>query len=543
MSTVSSNAPGFSPEQVFESMNDHDASRLLPQGTYSLIKALQPESLSDSRRNKTLGSLLSVELAIDDPSRRSDLLSALPKTKLKELETRVGATVDELCSSRNLSSKQRRAILGFFGIATVPERPINTPESEIEIQASRGLFPHQKRAAAAVERYLYFENHRVMLHLPTGVGKTRTAMSIIASHLRSKERALVVWLANTRELLEQAAVEFEATWAAVGDRPVTCHRFWSNHEPPIADVVDGIVIAGLAKLHSYGGTRESLWALGDRTTLVVFDEAHQAVATTYGDIVRTLVTRSPRTGLLGLSATPGRTWSNPTVDEAVADLFYGNKVTIDFGEENPIARLTRDGYLATVSFSSLNVEPGLELSPEDLARLTDALDIPEYLAEALGDDEQRNLRIIQCLLELADRHDRILVFAASVANSRLLTSVCRAAGLHTDVVTGATDKLQRKQVIERFIRPDAQKRILINYGVLTTGFDAPAASAALIARPTRSLVLYSQMVGRVIRGPRAGGTKSCEVITVIDTSLPGFGDVAEAFANWEDIWTPQMLPS
>ena len=179
----------------------------------------------------------------------------------------------------------------------------------------------------------------------------------------------------------------------------------------------------------------------------------------------------------------------------------------------------------------------------DLAKLTDALDIPEYLADALGDDEQRNLRIIQCLLELANSHDRILVFAASVANSRLLASVCRAVGLHADVVTGGTDKVQRKQVIERFKSPDAQKRILINYGVLTTGFDAPAASAVLIARPTRSLVLYSQMVGRVIRGPRAGGTESCQVITVVDTSLPGFRDVAEAFANWEDIWTPQMLPS
>ena len=83
---------------------------------------------------------------------------------------------------------------------------------------------------------------------------------------------------------------------------------------------------------------------------------------------------------------------------------------------------------------------------------------------------------------------------------------------------------------------DAYSRILINFGVLTTGFDAPAASAALIARPTKSLVLYSQMVGRVIRGPLAGGTERCEVVTVVDTTLPGFGDIAEAFTNWEDVW-------
>ncbi|MEH0409495.1 hypothetical protein [Streptomyces scabiei] len=78
--------------------------------------------------------------------------------------------------------------------------------------------------------------------------------------------------------------------------------------------------------------------------------------------------------------------------------------------------------------------------------------------------------------------------------------------------------------------------VLCNFGVLTTGFDAPAASAAVIARPTKSLVLYSQMVGRVIRGPKAGGTDTCEIVTVVNPELPGFGDVAEAFTNWEDVW-------
>ncbi|MCY3568274.1 MAG: restriction endonuclease, partial [Chloroflexi bacterium] len=66
--------------------------------------------------------------------------------------------------------------------------------------------------------------------------------------------------------------------------------------------------------------------------------------------------------------------------------------------------------------------------------------------------------------------------------------------------------------------------------------DAPAVSAALIARPTKSLVLYSQMVGRAIRGPRMGGTEACEVVTVVDRNLPGFGSVAESFLNWEDVW-------
>ena len=110
---------------------------------------------------------------------------------------------------------------------------------------------------------------------------------------------------------------------------------------------------------------------------------------------------------------------------------------------------------------------------------------------------------------------------------------------NADAVTGMTNASERTRVIQRFKRSDRRKRVLVNFGVLTTGFDAPAASAALIARPTKSLVLYSQMVGRVIRGPRAGGTAHCEVVTVVDTNLPGFGDVADAFMNWEDAWSPE----
>ena len=44
------------------------------------------------------------------------------------------------------------------------------------------------------------------------------------------------------------------------------------------------------------------------------------------------------------------------------------------------------------------------------------------------------------------------------------------------------------------------------------------------------------MVGRAIRGPKAGGNERAEIVTVVDTALPGFGDVAEAFNNWEDVW-------
>ena len=535
-SPSSAELPGIRPAEICERLNDSDAERLLPDGAFQLIRTIDADRIDGPNRAESLSRILSLDLAVDDPDRRRILLNAVPTPKISELENRIGLSIDELRQVSDLEHSVRRALLGFFGVATIGEQ---IPLEAIPLRAvapTRSLFPHQKQAASQVERFLYHEDGRAMLHLPTGVGKTRTAMSIVASHLRTRSKGLVLWLAATRELLEQAAEEFEATWSAVGDRQINCLRFWSHHNPPIENVEDGIIICGLAKLHSYGKDRSQLWSLGDRTSLVVFDEAHQAVARTYQDIVETVVTRNPRTPLLGLSATPGRTWGNPEVDVAVAELFYENKVTLDFDGENPVRRLTDDGYLASVDFLLLNVESGLQLSPEDLAEVSRALDIPSSIAKRFGEDQQRNLRIVQRLLELIDEHSRVLVFAASVDNATLLASVCRGVGLKADAVTGRTNSAERERIIRRFKRQGGPKRLLMNFGVLTTGFDAPAASAALIARPTKSLVLYSQMVGRVIRGPKAGGTSQCEVVTVVDTSLPGFGDVAEAFVNWEDVW-------
>ena len=535
-STSTTGLPGIRPAEICEYLDDHDAERLLPDGAFKLISTLDAERVNGPKRAESLGQILSLDLAVDDPERRKILLNAVPKPKIGELEDRIGLSIDGLDQVGDLAQPVRRALLGFFGALTTGDRSPPMAEAVVSVAPERGLFPHQKQAASEVERFLYHEDGRAMLHLPTGVGKTRTAMSIVASHLRTRSRGLVLWLAATRELLEQAAEEFESTWSAVGDRQVDCLRYWSHHNPPIDEVTDGIAICGLAKLHSYGKERARLWNLGDRTSMVVFDEAHQAVARTYQDIVETVVTRNPRTPLLGLSATPGRTWGNPEVDIAVAELFHENKVTLNFDGEDPIKRLTDDGYLAAVDFSLLNVEPGLRLSHTDLAEILRALDIPDSMAARFGEDEQRNLRIVQRLLELTDSHPRVLVFAASVENALLLASVCRGVGLKADAVTGKTDANERERIIRQFKRPGGSDRILMNFGVLTTGFDAPAASAALIARPTKSLVLYSQMVGRVIRGPKAGGTDRCEVVTVVDTTLPGFGDVAEAFMNWEDIW-------
>lgn len=103
-------------------------------------------------------------------------------------------------------------------------------------------------------------------------------------------------------------------------------------------------------------------------------------------------------------------------------------------------------------------------------------------------------------------------------------------GIISKAITGSTDSEFIKDYIERF--KDRQIRILINYGVLTAGFDAPCTDCVLITRPTNSLIQYLQMAGRAMRGPKSGGNEKCMIYTVND-ELEEFKNMFKAFGYWD----------
>jgi superfamily II DNA or RNA helicase len=116
----------------------------------------------------------------------------------------------------------------------------------------------------------------------------------------------------------------------------------------------------------------------------------------------------------------------------------------------------------------------------------------------------------------------------------LLAEVLSVRGVRAAAISSRTDPAERRRVLEEY-KAGKNYDVLINYGVLTTGFDAPKTNVVIVARPTQSVVLYSQMIGRAMRGPRSGGNAECLVITVKD-AIPGFRSVYEGFTHWEDVW-------
>jgi len=516
--------------------------QILGGGVVGLLQALNPELARPAALRRTLAELNPPASLLLDRDTRERLLELLKTEEAEKLCEHLcipptPTPFEALASfAPRAGSKGAVLLLSFFGLF-LPESPEPEPAHPTTVSGGYELFDHQRTAVRSAVNMVRNHPHRVLIHMPTGAGKTRTAISLLSDHLRQTEPTFVLWLAASEELCDQAATEFSSAWSRIGNRKLPLLRWWGS-DPLSTDIpADGIAIAGLAKVYSRGVNDLPWWAkLGDRTSLVVFDEAHQAIAPTYRHVVETLIARSPNLHLIGLSATPGRTWNDVDADKELASFFGQKKVTLTVpGFDNPVDYLIDEGYLARPAFRSIEYK-GAALTEGERNRLASSLDIPRDLLKRIADDYLRNLAIANEVRDLARRHKRILVFSATVEHAEILAVVLRAIGVETRAVTASTPSLQRSQAINWYRQVSDETRVLSNFGVLTTGFDAPMTSAALIARPTKSLVLYSQMVGRATRGPLAGGNRDAEIVTVVDTTLPGFRSLTEAFSNWEDVW-------
>ena len=535
-------APGLAFSALLKNAKPALLRELIDPSIFDTLQGLDPELASDQRLGELATRLVDASETLHDLQLREKIVRMLPLPKARELGKKLGASMD-----RDLYNDLNRIVadedvlpdlFSFFGIVEDQRAPEDRQPDIGQVKASYALFDHQRKAGDKVMRILSSDPRKVVLHMPTGAGKTRTAMHIIASYLKRNEPTVVCWLAQNAELLEQAAEEFNSAWHSLGNRNLSLIRFWGNRSPDLVNTTDGLIVAGLGKMAAFDKRDPAtLLKLADRVTLTIIDEAHQAIAPTYAAILTALHTKRPRNALLGLTATPGRSWSDIQEDQELSDYFGASKVTLEVeGYNDPVSFLIEEQYLAKPIFRTLNSNAGLELTDDDISNLSSAIDVPETLLNKLGGDTQRNLKVISAIEDLVTRHKRILVFAPSVQNARMLTAIVSLRGHEAFVVTGTTNKSERERIIRRFRNSTDQTMILINYGVLTTGFDAPTTSAAIIVRPTRSLVLYSQMVGRATRGVKAGGNAEAEIITIVDPHLPGFGSIAEAFKNWEDVW-------
>lgn len=394
------------------------------------------------------------------------------------------------------------------------------------------LKSYQNRVYSEAMDMLAKNNARVVLNMPTGTGKTRTCMEIVSAYLCENPTKSVVWLADKVELIDQACLEFHDTWEYLGNRIVPIRR-WVR-DSPIGDEGSSEFICA---------TFQTLLSRGDGLTnvnigLVVIDEAHMAIAEKWKEkMERTVIQMRNSTRVIGLTATPQRTAAGES--EKLVEWFQNNRLTIkEQGSTNLMDWLEQHLYLSLANVDTITAEVEIELSPRE-RKILDEVDgdyTPSFLKK-LATKVKFNSAITHKLKQLIDEDPKrkILYFGTTVQQSKMIMSWLRMNGYTAFHLDGSTDPRMRRSGIEAF--RNGKLQVLCNYGVLTTGFDAPMIDAVVIARPTSSAVTYHQMVGRGLRGPKLGGTSHCTIVDV-DFNVQNHGSRRrQLYSFYRDLWS------
>lgn len=336
------------------------------------------------------------------------------------------------------------------------------------------LRQYQQALVDAVRAILRSGKRRVLAYLPTGGGKTRVATAIAQLTL-AKSAGRVIVLANRKQLVHQFAAALRAAGLDVG----------IAQGENTAGLHHRVVVCSIDTIHARSYTFEDV-------ALFIIDEAHAVAGS---EKYRTLLFRYNRVPVIGLSATPfARGLGKPYPELGGKPLFEELVVGAT------VQGLVDDGYLTDLEIycpsapdmtgakTSRTAEGEQDYRQADI---DEAADKPELVGD-----------IIRHWLKLAGGV-KTIVFASSIAHSKHIVEQFRAAGVTAEHLDCYMDDDTRADILKRFERGDFT--VLSNVALLSEGFDVPDTACMILARPTKSLTRFLQMVGRVLR-PAPGKT-------------------------------------
>jgi DNA repair protein RadD len=415
--------------------------------------------------------------------------------------------------------------LGFpmiFSGISVPKS--TSTEAVVDIEARKAVPPLAGYQIGLKERMLEVlqmkgDKTRCVVTLPTGGGKTRVAVESFIEwmQIRFSEGKYMIWIAQSEELCEQAISCITDMWQEKEfPESLRIYRYFAGKKVQEDQLIGGVVVASIQQLYSRIKNNDSVInEILLNCGAMIIDEAHHAVAPIY----RTLLDKAEELcgpdlfPICGLTATPGRNNEETTmlVEQFQAYLIQPKLPPDSRYYRNPLLYFRNEGYLAEPRHIVYQSGSTVEINEDEL-EVSEGDFKPDFL-EVLANDELRNKTIVRHLLEIPEGAST-LVYACTVNHAEFLTSVLNAVGRKAASISANTPKATRRMYIDAFKR--GQIEFLFNYGVLTTGFDAPKTEYIVVCRPTTSVVLYEQIVGRGLRGPKFGGTETCTIIDFAD---------------------------
>jgi DNA repair protein RadD len=340
------------------------------------------------------------------------------------------------------------------------------------------LRPYQKEA---VENTLaHFRQKRVpaVIVLPTGAGK-----SLVIAELARIARGRVLVLAHVKELVEQNHSKYESYGLTAGIYSAGLNK--KDHDQKVIF-----------------GSIQSVANAGDDFfkdfNLLIIDECHRVSIddeTQYYSVITKLRHENPKICILGLTATPyrlGLGWIYETSYKgeikSEEERFFKHCVF-----ELPIDYMIKNHYLTRP------IKFDIPVTCYDFSDLTESgkMYTLSQVEEIIKQQRRLTPLIVKNIIDITEKYDRrgVMIFSSTVNHAKEIMGYLPEG--EARVIFGDTENTERDQIIEDF--KQKKYKYLVNVSVLTTGFDAPHVDVIAILRPTESVSLYQQIIGRGLR--------------------------------------------
>ena len=330
------------------------------------------------------------------------------------------------------------------------------------------LRDYQSRAIEDIDRVFATGIESVILHAPTGSGKTVIAAAYIRRQIDAGCR--ITFLAPRRELVEQASEKLEEVGLQFGrDQNI----FMAGHE--LAEELGHLPVQVCSKDTLLSRHRSGRIQNLPRSDFVFVDEAHLSVTNTWLQLLDVFKARGAK--VIGLTATPARTTGGlaPTYQSLVCTA--------------SVRELTARKFLAPATYYGPS-QPDLK---DITVRRGDY--VTGELSETMNQPQLVGDVITHWLQHAGGR--QTLVFCVDVAHSVSMAAQFKQVGVKAEHIDGRATKEERKRIITGLRGGEIQ--VVTNCELCTYGLDVPNVSCLVIARPTKSLVLHLQILGRGLR--------------------------------------------
>jgi len=343
------------------------------------------------------------------------------------------------------------------------------------------LRPYQQQAVDAVIQYFRRRSEPAVLVLPTGAGK-----SLVIAELARKAKGRVLVLAHVKELVAQNHGKYQALGLQEGLQADLFSAGLGQKEN-LRRVVFG----------SIQSVARNLPRFSEPVSLVIIDECHRVGEeedSQYHQLIGHLKSHNPALKILGLTATPYRlglgyiyNYHYRGMVRTTEPRFFADCIF-----ELPLRQMIKQGYLTP---PRLIDAPAVHYDFSRLLPRENGLFSDADIERELKRQTRVTPHIVRQIIEYAQDRQGVMIFAATVEHAREVTGLLPdgAAAL----ITGETPLPERDRLIDAF--KARTLKFLVNVAVLTTGFDAPHVDLIVVLRPTESLSLYQQIIGRGLR--------------------------------------------